>query len=473
MRNRWLIILSLGLACLGAPAGEDPAPLPAAAGARKVVILPLRGEIAPPLVYIARRVVKQAMELHADLLVVAVDTNGGRGDSMLEIIECLNKFPGKTVAFVDPKAFSAGALICFAAQQIFMVPGSVIGAAAPVTLSPTGGGIEALPDTVEVKTASAISALMRVNAERNGHNPELVNAMVKKTGELVMDGKVINHKGDILTLTDTEAAATYGTPPKPLLSAGTVASLDALLGKLGYAEAERLDIQPTGAERLATWINALNWLWLMIGIGAIYLEYKLGGFGLVAIVGLCAFALYFLGSYVAGLSGLEWPALFLLGLILVALELLVFPGTVALGLTGAVLMLVTLIMAMVDMYPGMPALPTLPQLVLPLRSLAYALVGSIVLIAVLGRLLPRTPWYGVLVTQGASGVVATAAEARLQSGRVGCEGVALSILRPGGKAQFGEDVLDVVTQGDLVPAGRKVRIIAFSGGDAIVEAVPS
>jgi len=34
-------------------------------------------------------------------------------------------------------------------------------------------------------------------------------------------------------------------------------------------------------------------------------------------------------------------------------------------------------------------------------------------------------------------------------------------------------VLDVVTQGDLVPAGWKVRIIGFSGGDAIVEAVPS
>ena len=473
MRNRWLILLSLGLACLGAPAGEDRAPLPAAAGTRKVVILPIRDEIAPPMVYIARRVVKRAMELHADLLVVAVDTNGGRGDSMIEIIEALNKFPGQTVAFVDKKAFSAGALICFAAQQIFMAPGSVIGAAAPVTMSPTGGGIEAMPDTVEVKSASAISALMRVNAERNGHNPGLVNAMMKKTVELVMDGKVINQKGDILTLTDKEAAAAYGTPPKPLLSAGTAANLKALLGQLGYGDAELVEIQPTGAEKLATWINTFNWLWLMIGIGAIYLEYKLGGFGLVAIVGLCAFALYFLGSYVAGLSGLEWPALFLLGLILVALELLVFPGTVALGLTGVVLMLVTIIMAMVDMYPGMPALPTLPQLVLPVRSLAYAVIGSAVLILVLGRLLPRTPIYGVLVTQGASGVVSLEAQARRQSEEVGHEGVTLSILRPGGKAQFGEDVLDVVTQGELIPAGRKVRIIGFSGGDAIVETVPT
>jgi membrane-bound serine protease (ClpP class) len=425
------------------------------------------------MVYIARRVVKRAMELHADLLVVAVDTNGGRGDSMIEIIESLNRFPGQTVAFVDKKAFSAGALICFAAQQIFMAPGSVIGAAAPVTMSPTGGGIEAMPDTVEVKSASAISALMRVNAERNGHNPGLVNAMMKKTAEVIMDGKVINQKGDILTLTDKEAVTAYGTPPKPLLSAGTVASLDALLDKLGYADAERIEIQPTGAEKLATWINTFNWLWLMIGIGAIYLEYKLGGFGLVAIVGLCAFALYFLGSYVAGLSGLEWPALFLLGLILVALELLVFPGTVALGLTGVVLMLVTIIMATVDMYPGMPALPTLPQLVLPVRSLAYAVIGAAVLILVLGRLLPRTPLYGVLVTQGASGVVSLEAQARRQSEEVGHEGVTLSILRPGGKAQFGEDVLDVVTQGELIPAGSKVRIIRFSGGDAIVETVPT
>jgi len=44
-------------------------------------------------------------------------------------------------------------------------------------------------------------------------------------------------------------------------------------------------------------------------------------------------------------------------------------------------------------------------------------------------------------------------------------------LRPGGKAQFGEAILDVMSQGDMVEKGRTVRIIGFSAGAAVVELV--
>ncbi len=424
----------------------------------------------PPLVYLVRRGVKEAMERHADLLVLDMETNGGRVDSAEKIIDIISQFKGETVTFVDRNAYSAGAFISVATRHIYMAPESVIGAAAPIMLSPGGTGVEQMPDTMEVKMTSAIAAKFRAYAEKNGHNPDVVEAMIDKQKELVVDGKVLNPKGKILTLTNREAEKEYGSPPKSLLSEGTVASLDALLVKLGYADAERIEVRPTGAERLATWINALNWLWLVIGVAAIYLEFKLGGFGLAGIAGVCAFALYFFGSYVAGLSGLEWPALFLLGLILVALELFVFPGTVVLGLAGAVLMLITVVMAMVDMYPGMPPVPSLPQLVLPLRELGYAVVGSLVALLILARLLPRTPIYGTLVTQGASAMTSVAAQAQTHTGLVGSEGVAQSPLRPGGKAQFGDDLLDVVTQGEMIPPGTRVRIIGFSGADAIVEA---
>jgi len=216
----------------------------------------------------------------------------------------------------------------------------------------------------------------------------------------------------------------------------------------------------------------LNWLWLMIGIAGIYIEFKTPGFGLPGIVGICAFALYFLGSYVAGLAGWEWPALFVLGLVLVILELFVFPGVVILGLTGAGLMLITLIMAMVDLYPGMPAIPTLPQLTLPLRDLTYAFLGTIVLLLVLSRFLPKTSVYHALVSQSASGMASVQHLASTQTSQVGLEGVALSVLRPGGKAQFGEAVLDVMTQGELLPKGTRVRIIAHSGTEAVVEECP-
>jgi membrane-bound serine protease (ClpP class) len=134
-------------------------------------------------------------------------------------------------------------------------------------------------------------------------------------------------------------------------------------------------------------------------------------------------------------------------------------------------MLATVVLAMVDMYPGPPTLPTLPQLEVPFRDLSFAALGSVAVIFVLSRILPRTALYGALVTQSASGVVSVEAEEEEQSAQLGQEGVSLSNLRPGGKAQFGERILDVITQGDLIPKGRRVRIIGHSGREAIVEPV--
>lgn len=142
--------------------------------------------------------------------------------------------------------------------------------------------------------------------------------------------------------------------PPALLSAGAVQSLEALLEKLGYADAKRIDIQPTGAEKLGTWINKISPLLLIIGIIGLYIEFRTPGFGLPGIVGIAAFAIYFLGGYVAGLSGAGWILVFILGLALIALELFVFPGTFIAGLTGAVLILVALVMGMVTSILALP-----------------------------------------------------------------------------------------------------------------------
>jgi membrane-bound serine protease (ClpP class) len=422
------------------------------------------------LVYLVRRGVKEAMDAKADLLVLDMDTNGGRVDVTEDIIEILNNFKGQTATFVNRKAFSAGAFISISTQKIFMAPQSVIGAAAPIMLVP-GGAPQDMPETMQAKMNSALRALVRTSAEKNGYNIEVVEAMIDKSKELKIDGKVLNEKGQILTLTNTEAEREYGDPPKPLLSSGTVESLDELLRKLDYADAARVGIQPTGVEQIAMWINMISPLLLIIGIAGIYIEFKTPGFGLPGIVGIAAFALYFFGGYIAGLSGLEWIAVFVIGLALLALELFVFPGTTLLGLIGTALMLVALVMAMVDVYPGMPALPTFKMLELPLRDLFIAFLGGAVVVVVLSRWLPKTSFYGKLVSQAASGVTTAAKLERQQMSRLGQVGVAISALRPGGKAQFGNEILDVISQGELIDKGQRVKIIGHSGTEAVVEGV--
>lgn len=437
----------------------------------KVYIVPIREDIMPPLVYVVRRGVKEAMEAKADALILDMNTDGGRVDVTEEIIEIISKFKGPTFTYVNDRAFSAGAFISVATQKIYMAPQSVIGAAAPIMISPGGTGAEKMPDTVEAKMTSAVRALVRVQAEKNGHNIDVIEAMIDKTKELKIGDEVLNKEGNILTLTDRQAAKEYGDPPRPLLSSGTVETLEALLAQLGYAGAQRVEIKPTGAEKLGIWINTIAPLLLIIGIVGIYIEFKTPGFGLPGIIGIVAFAIYFLGGYVAGLSAAGWVILFILGLILVALELFVFPGTYIVGVTGGILMLIALVMGMVDMYPGTPAIPTLPQLQLPLRDISVAILVSFVLALILARFLPRTSLFHQLVSQTASGVNSVAAQEAQQAARIGQTGVAISQLYPGGKARFGGQLLDVITRGELVEKGRPVKIIGHTGPNGVVEEV--
>lgn len=469
-RHAFSLLIGWSLLTGSASAAVQTNP-PSFSSAGRVYIVPIREDIMPPLVYVVRRGVKEAMEAKADALILDMNTDGGRVDVTEEIIEIISKFKGPTFTYVNDRAFSAGAFISVATQKIYMAPQSVIGAAAPIMMSPGGTGAEKMPDTVEAKMTSAVRALVRVQAEKNGHNIDVIEAMIDKTKELKIGDEVLNKEGNILTLTDRQAAKEYGDPPKPLLSSGTVESLDLLLAQLGFAGLQRVEIKPTGAEKVGIWINTIAPLLLIVGIVGLYIEFKTPGFGLPGIVGIVAFAIYFLGGYVAGLSAAGWVIVFILGVILVAVELFVFPGTLIAGIIGAVLMLVALIMGMVDMYPGSPVLPTLPDLRDPLRDLSVAVVGSFVLALILAPFLPKTPLFRQLVSQTASGVSSVAALEEQQQARVGQTGVAISQLYPGGKARFGDELLDVITRGEMVEKNRPVKIIGRSGPNAVVEEV--
>lgn len=473
----WFALIPLLTSVLGLAAETNSVPEESSmepASAKKVYILPIRDNIDRPILYVVRRGIKEAMEAKADLLVLNMETNGGSGAVMEKIIEALSIFEdetgGETVTYVNKKAFSAGALIAIATQKIYMAPESVIGAAAPVMMTPMGG-INDMPSTMEAKAVSAISAMIRAQAQKHGHDPRLVEAMMNIGKEVKIDGEVLAEEGEVLTLTNVEAEKEYGDPPKPLLSAGTVKNMDALLATLGYANAQRVEVVHTGAENIASWINSISAILLIIGIIGLYLEFKTPGFGLPGIVGIIAFVLYFTGSHIAGLSGMEWLALFLLGVLLVAVELFLIPGTIIVGILGTGLMLVALLMAMVDHYPGTPPVPSIPDLREPMQNLGIALIVALVLVLILARFLPKTSLYSILVSQSQSGMESLSVAAEKQKSLIGREGIAISLLRPSGKAQFGDDLLDVVTEGEILEKGKAVRIIGFHGSSAVVEEI--
>jgi len=115
----------------------DPAPLPTPrTGQVKVVVIPVRGEIASPTLYIVRRGLKEAEREKADLVVLDMKTPGGALGPTLEIMEAIAKYSGKTIAYINPEAISAGAFISATTGEIWFSPDGVMGAAAPVTSIP-------------------------------------------------------------------------------------------------------------------------------------------------------------------------------------------------------------------------------------------------------------------------------------------------------------------------------------------------
>src|SRR5450759_340174 len=127
---RRVLIGLLGLLTVATFAAE-PAVTPVTKKAN-VVVIPVRNEIAAPALYILRRGLKEAAAQNADMVVLDVKTPGGALDTTFDIMEALAKFPGKTVAFVNNEAMSAGAFISAMTDEIWFAPDGVIGAAAPV-----------------------------------------------------------------------------------------------------------------------------------------------------------------------------------------------------------------------------------------------------------------------------------------------------------------------------------------------------
>jgi len=432
-----------------------------------VIVVPLRGEISPSLLMFLRRTEKAAETSGASAIIFEMDTYGGRLDSAAEITNVLNRATIPTYTFINSNAGSAGSLIALATQHIYMAPVSAIGAAAPVL--PTG---EDLPATERDKTISYWSALIRSSAIRNGHNPDVGEAFMNKDKEVKIGERVIHPKGTLLTLNAQEAIERING--KPLLADGIADSIVDLTQKAGL-KGNIVSLNPTGFEQLAFWITALAPLLLLGGIIGAYLEFKIPGASLPGIISATCFALFFLGHYLAGLAGWEVVGLFILGVVLVLIEIVFFAhSTIVFGVVGVFLMLASLLWAMIDRYPGETFFPTGRMLAIPLLNLFVAIVAAMIVIAILARFLPRTGLYRrfALMTSNPPGPSLVGVPRQFVTAvplTPGTLGTALTILRPSGKARFGDHVVDVVTGGEFIPPQTPIAVIQTDGMRVVVK----
>jgi membrane-bound serine protease (ClpP class) len=444
MSGRNVLIVMLGLAA-GLASGPKAA---VGQGSPLVIQVPVKGDIELGLAPFVERSLKQARASGAAAVILDIETPGGRVDAAQRIANAIGDSEVPVFAYINRHAYSAGALIALATEQVYMRPASVMGAATPVV-----GSGEKAPE----KIVSAMRSQMRALAEARGLDPAIAEAMVDE--DIVVDGVV--QAGKLLTLTTSEAVG--------LGYALEVEDFGALLADLDLAGAQVVGMQVNWAERIVRFLsNPLVAPFLLsLGFLGLIAEIKSPGLGLAGLAGLLALSLFFGSHFIIGLAGLEDLILFGVGLVLIGVEVFVVPGFGLFGVLGGAGVLAGVYMALVG------DLATIPDFAQAGAVLSTSLLIILVTSWALLRHLPqstRLARSGVfLVTKGdrADGWTSAARRPDL----VGREGVALTDLRPAGTVLVGEERVDAVAESGWVEDGTDVKVVSSEGYRLVVRPV--
>lgn len=459
-----------------------PAPKPVA------VVIPIHGEVNEGLRFFVDRAVEEALAQtpRPSHIVFDVDTWGGELQAAFEISDRISGVQNcSTVAFVKRKAISAGALIALSANRVYMAPGATIGDCAPILAGAGEDGIKYAGEKIE----SPLRARFRALAKRNGIPIRLAEKMVSRDGgvlEIAREGKprefVVEADwekmpdslkkgatattaladGQLLTLDDAEALD-WG------FSQGTFVDAQALEKARGWVETKK--IEPSWSEDFARWISKFVPILFVIGMAALYLEYKNPGFGFFGVVGLVALALALGSQYLVGLADHTELLLAGIGLLLIGIEILLFPGTVVLAAIGLVLLAVALVLSLQGFTLPDPDIPwQADQMRRNALLVVSTLVGGMVVSLLAMRwLVPHLPGtsgaYLRDTLQDAKAPQIDEAPATPLEGRTG---TVVTTLRPVGRIALDGTEYDAVSDSEMLPVGARVVVIAVRPGELVV-----
>lgn len=467
-----------------------------------VAVVPIHGEINRSQVILLRRAIQQAKEIGAEYLVVEIDTFGGRVDSALQITTLLGSLGDiQTIAFVPITSegtgvsWSAGALISFACDVIFMSPGTSIGAATPV-IQQTDGTVAAS----EEKTLSAVRTQMAALAEKNGHPVGVALAMVDRDVELFevsLDGELLGvyieseyerliatvgsgeqpERGTIVSETGKLLTLTAGQMDRYDVSAGSPTSyqeLYGLLGTDGISVAEEVRIESGGLDDFVSFLTSGGVVSLLIiaGLIGLFLEITSPGFGLPGLLGLLAFSIVFGANFLLGRVGSFELLLMLCGIILILLELFLIPGFGVAGIGGIVFIGLSLVLAQQDF--------TIPRFDWQWRVLGGnilyvggAVVGGLIMFLALTPAVSKGYLFRRIAltdTQRKEDGYTVQPEEQRNT-LLGKQGVTTSVLRPTGRASIENELYVVESESEFIERGIEVVVSKVDSNRILVRKV--
>ncbi|MCB9882479.1 MAG: hypothetical protein H6834_11875 [Planctomycetes bacterium] len=476
-----------------------------------IVRVMIHDQIDEATVSLVRRSFAIARAEGAALVVIDLKTPGGMVISMNAILDYIDDWREagrRVVAFVNNEAASAGMVLALGCDEVFMRPGSSIGAATPVVMGP--GGIEAPNDEGRTDSGEKIMSWFRTSVRTlaqktrpgNRNAQLLAEAMVDRQialvayrandgdghvviypqdeyDELVKNDRILPGQGEVVARWDDETLITLTTKEAVEFGFATAQVQD-------FADLERrvglipgtsriIEVETNWSEELVRTLGAYSFLIFLAACVLAYVEFKIPGFGLPGIGSIVCFSLLFLREYLGGMAEIPEILLFFAGAALIAVEIFLFPGTVIFGVTGALCAIVGLYLSFHNF--------TIPQQPWEVQLVEHNLIGFVAGLAgmtifglVLARYFPKVPFLGRLVSLPSGGTLpiagavgALASDDSYSLGRlVGREAVVVTDLHPGGRIRVDDEFVDATSEGKFLERGARVRISESQGNRVIV-----
>jgi membrane-bound ClpP family serine protease len=452
---------------------------------------PIRVELVGPItaqtVGHAQRAIQERMRAESvNFVCLWIDSPGGSSEESIRLANFLADMDSakvRTVAYVAGEARSDAALIALACDHVVMNESAVLG----------GPGAETFD---EAKTRAVSEAIRQLAAQKSRRwslpramiDPQLVVHRYTLRGTEVSEYFCQEELADQTDPDRWSQGEQVTTPGKPLsvegsraeslgLARATVESFTEFKA-LYDLESDPELVQPSWAHSLVDALAAPHVAATLLFFAgfALIAELMSPGISAGAFVSTVCFALYFWSQYLHGTAGWLEIVLFLTGVGCLAVELFVLPGFGIFGLGGGALIVASLVLASQTFI-----LPRneyeFHQFPRSLFMVAASGGGVIAGLVMLRRYLHRAPLIRRVVLAPPEG------EELDERGRreslvdfrhlIGQQGLTTTPLTPSGKARFGQQRIDVITEGMAVPRGATVVVVEVLGNRVIVQPVDS
>ncbi len=450
----------------------------------KAVRIDLKGPVTSDKVRQVQKMIEDQTSLHeVNFICLWIESSGGSPADAVTLVNfllTLNPSQVRTVAYIPKEARSDAALIALACDQIVMYPHAVLGG----------------PGVLEISKDDAALLQQRIRqalAPRKGRSWSLMAALVDPNLEVYR----CTHLGEVDYFSSEELGeqpnpAQWEKGPKvslhnvPLKLDGNQALqmnlANALVANFGEfkqhygLENEPALIEPGWADQFieALGSRGVAILLLFIGVTGLYFEFHTPGLGIGAFVALVCFVLFFWSQFLSGAPGWLISLLFLSGVACILLEIFVIPGFGIFGLGGGIMVILSLVLAsqILVMPRSSQQVAEMQRSLLLIGGVTAALFAA----ALLSRKwLPHAPILSHMILSPPE------AEERETISRrellvdlhelVGAQGVTATPLMPAGKARFGDSVIDVIADGDMIDPGKTVEVVEVRGNRVVVREV--